>query len=145
MAKANISCGNCFYSFNGTNIQPCLTCYMYDKWVPHDIYKEDEDVEEKMRITPSAVHLTPIKEGYDNVEKPKHYMLFEDKGIEVRDVVERLLEKLHGSNIVDAEPIVFSDYAQALQYVMRFMDKGGVEDLKKAIWYFNKMIESLQK
>lgn len=128
MAKANISCGNCFYSFNSTDIQPCITCNAYSKWVPNDIYKED------IMVT-----------DYDIVHKPKHYMLFEDKGIEVRHVIEKLLEKLDNSPLINPPPMAFSDYAQAMQYVMRFMDKGGIQDLEKAVWYFNKLIEQLRK
>jgi hypothetical protein len=37
-----------------------------------------------------------------------------------------------------------ADYVQMLQYVMRFMDKNGVEDLKKARWYLDKMIEAYE-
>jgi hypothetical protein len=79
--------------------------------------------------------------AYDVISKPKHYMLFEDKGIEVRDVIEKLVEKIQ-----TATPRKYaleeSDYVQLMQYLMRFMDKNGVEDLKKARWYLDKMIES---
>jgi hypothetical protein len=30
-----------------------------------------------------------------------------------------------------------------LKYMWRFENKGGVEDLKKAQWYLNKLIESI--
>ena len=77
--------------------------------------------------------------AYDIVSKPKHYMLFEDKGIEVRDVIGKLVEKIK----VDKDSGMFvADYVQLLQYIMRFMDKNGVEDLKKARWYLDKMIEA---
>lgn len=124
MTKANISCGNCFYSYNGTDIQPCLTCHMYDKWVPHDIYKEDEEV----------------KPVHDVVQRPKHYMLFEDKNIEVRDVIEKLVSKLDNYS-----GMFIADYVQMMQYSMRFMDKNGLEDLEKCRWYLDKLIESLKK
>jgi len=83
-------------------------------------------------------------ESYDVVSKPKHYMLFEDKGIEVRDVIEQLVKKMDSAS---AElplyvPLFSSDYVQLMQYLMRFMDKNGVEDLKKARWYLDKLIEA---
>lgn len=89
------------------------------------------------------------KDIYDVVNKPKHYMLFDErtvvffadneKGIEVRDVISQLVEKLR----VDKDSGMFvADYVQLMQYLMRFMDKNGVEDLKKARWYLDKMIES---
>jgi hypothetical protein len=83
--------------------------------------------------------------AYDIVSKPKHYMLFEDKGIEVRDVVKQLVNKIPWvSETVPQNnlPMFISDYVQLMQYLMRFMDKNGVEDLKKARWYLDKMIES---
>lgn len=81
--------------------------------------------------------------SYDVISKPKHYMLFEDQGIEVRDVLEKLCEKLQNTLPYPSNSSLFeSDYVQLMQYLMRFMDKNGVEDLKKARWYLDKMIES---
>ena len=94
----------------------------------------------------------PLEQGlngtasYDVISKPKHYMLFEKEGIEVRDVIAKLVEKV-GQSTVECTPtfppaLFESDYVQLMQYLMRFMDKNGVEDLKKARWYLDKMIES---
>jgi len=88
--------------------------------------------------------------SYDVISKPRHYMIFEpsdiqpNKGIEVRDVIEKLVEKMDGGGIggLGYEPMVYADYVQLMQYLMRFMDKNGVEDLKKARWYLDKMIEA---
>jgi len=80
---------------------------------------------------------------YDVISKPKHYMLFEDEGIEVRDVLAKLCEKLQNTLPYPGNSSLFeSDYVQLMQYLMRFMDKNGVEDLKKARWYLDKMIEA---
>ena len=80
--------------------------------------------------------------AYDIVSKPKHYMLFEDKGIEVRDVIEKLVAKFDYQGYPDNNPLFISDYVQLLQYIMRFMDKNGKEDLEKARWYLDKMIQA---
>ena len=77
---------------------------------------------------------------FDPVEKPKHYMLFPDKGIEIRDVLEKLVNK-----IPSASPMFAADYVQAMQYGMRFMEKNGLEDLKKMRWYLDKLIGSYDK
>jgi hypothetical protein len=74
-------------------------------------------------------------------------MLFEDKGIEVRDVIEKLVRKMQDASLEKSPsplqfPLFESDYVQMMQYLMRFMDKNGVEDLKKARWYLDKMIEA---
>ena len=84
--------------------------------------------------------------AYDVISKPKHYMLFEEEGIEVRDVLAKLVGKFYKNceNLPEAPSCALfeSDYVQLMQYLMRFMDKNGVEDLKKARWYLDKMIES---
>jgi len=93
---------------------------------------------------------TTQKDIYDVISKPKHYMLFEEECIEVRDVIERLVDKCLKSyeddkRLVpswDLSPLFISDYVQLMQYLMRFMDKNGKEDLEKARWYLDKMIES---
>ena len=76
---------------------------------------------------------------HDPVVKPKHYMLFEEEGIEVRDVIKKLVSKLHAFR-----PMFIADYVQMMQYGMRFMDKNGLEDLKKQRWYLDKMIEEYE-
>ena len=83
--------------------------------------------------------------AYDIISKPKHYMLFEEHGIEVRDVLTELVNKINrggDSPNYRFAPLFISDYVQLMQYLMRFMEKNGVEDLKKARWYLDKMIES---
>lgn len=80
--------------------------------------------------------------AYDIVKKPKHYMLFEDLQIEVRDVIEKLVDKVYDKGVCTQSSLFTSDYVQLMQYLMRFMDKNGVEDLKKARWYLDKMIEA---
>ena len=77
---------------------------------------------------------------HDPVNKPKHYMLLPEKGVEVRDVIKALVNKVYLTN---NDPMFYADYVQALQYIMRFMDKNGVEDLKKCRWYLDKMIEAI--
>jgi NDP-sugar pyrophosphorylase family protein len=93
-----------------------------------------------------ALRETFSKSNYDTVSKPKHYMLFEEEGIEVRDVIEKLVGRLNGKPIPNYRfsPLFVADYVQMLQYVMRFMDKNGSEDLKKARWYLDKMIEAYE-
>jgi hypothetical protein len=82
---------------------------------------------------------------FNVISKPKHYMLFEDKGIEVRDVIEKLSYKAaYSDKCPDSfdNPLFVPDYVQLMQYLMRFMDKNGKEDLEKARWYLDKMISA---
>lgn len=81
---------------------------------------------------------------FNPVTKPKHYMLFPEYGVEVRDVIQRLVEKIEKDYSVSTGGMFYADYVQAMQYIMRFMDKNGVEDLKKCRWYLDKMIEAME-
>jgi hypothetical protein len=110
--------------------------------------KSMQEAEEEYfdRLWLEAQQLMP-KPQHDPVNRPRHYLLFEDKGIEVRDVIEKLVWKIKmdtGRNVPDweAAPMFDSDYVQMMQYGMRFMDKNGVEDLKKMRVYLDKMIEA---
>ena len=67
-------------------------------------------------------------------------MLFPEKNIEVRDVIEQLVKKIE----YYPEGMFIADYVQMMQYLMRFMDKNGVEDLKKARWYLDKLIDGYE-
>ena len=84
-------------------------------------------------------------EDFNVISKPKHYMLFEEEGIEVRDVCGKLVCKVReGSNVPfwKDNNLFESDYVQLMQYLMRFMNKNGKEDLEKARWYLDKMISA---
>ena len=86
-----------------------------------------------------------LERPYNTVTKPKHYMLFEKEGIEVRDVCSKLVNKVReGSHVPfwKDNNLFESDYVQMMQYLMRFMDKNGKEDLEKARWYLDKLIEA---
>lgn len=77
-----------------------------------------------------------------NVESPKHYMLFPEHNIQVRDVMKVLCDKM---DKIGYTSFLASDYVQAMQYFMRWFEKNGVEDLEKGVWYINKMINTLKE
>lgn len=74
----------------------------------------------------------------DPVERPAHYMLM--PGVEVRDVIKALVGKF-GQGV---QPMIVADYVQMMQYGMRYMEKNGLEDLKKMRWYLEKIIEQYE-
>ena len=147
-------CNMCFYALMDKDLEaPCITCTGYSNYVKGDMY-----------MTPSH-SAQPLKEAIDDwfanangvasedfwvsykgithdpVSKPKHYMLFEEQGIEVRDVIDKLVNKMWSAPMpTKGGAMQYSDYVQMMQYLMRFMDKNGVEDLKKARWYLDKLI-----
>ena len=88
---------------------------------------------------PPVVPVRQNPEQFDIINKPKHYMLVE--GVEVRDVCKALAERMQDKY----SAFFISDYIQFLQYVLRFDQKNGIEDLKKAKWYLEKLLENKDK
>jgi hypothetical protein len=152
-------CQECFYYFKEHNAFPCNACERYSHYLHKDVYTESQPnqawqgVVEGLNGTSKDDFKDDWPDFSDNphdvVNKPKHYMLFskdevlryfvDDKGIEVRDVIEKLVNKFPP---MSGMPV--ADYVQLMQYLMRFMDKNGIEDLQKASWYLDKMIEALE-
>lgn len=67
----------------------------------------------------------------DTVNHPYHYQT--ESGIEVIDVIDAFTKGLDG--------VVAFDIGNAIKYVCRWKNKGGTEDLRKAIWYIQHAIE----
>lgn len=69
------------------------------------------------------------------VSHPSHYQ--SETGLEVIDVIEAFTFNLKGIEAVDT--------GNALKYLCRWKDKGGVQDLKKAMWYLSHLIDHVEK
>lgn len=69
---------------------------------------------------------------FDSVEKPAHYASGE---IECIDAMRAQMSK---------EEFEGHMKGNVIKYMWRWRDKGGVESLKKARWYLNKLIESAE-
>jgi hypothetical protein len=149
-------CDQCFYALMDKESEaPCVTCRGYSNFVKgtiymskpsHDAQPLTEAIDDWFKNTNGVESedfwVSYKGEAYDPVDKPKHYMLFEEEGIEVRDVIERLVDKLPLKGLTCVGDGMFiADYVQMMQYLMRFMDKNGEEDLKKARWYLDKLID----
>lgn len=93
-------------------------------------------------------------QGEDLINTPKHYMLLDsykikelaekNLGLEVRDLCKIMVMRIYSSPY-GYEPIFISDYVQMLQYLLRFDNKNGLEDLKKARVYLNEMIKTCEE
>ena len=70
----------------------------------------------------------------DNVNHPAHYNA---GGIECIDALKAATTGLCGIEAVCT--------ANAIKYLWRWKYKNGVEDLKKAIWYIEKLLNECQK
>lgn len=142
-------CNSCFYALMDKDLEaPCTSCVGYSNFVKGTVYmtshaskplKEAIDDWFKQDQEDRAYLL----DKYNVVDNPKHYMLFEEEGIEVRDVIEKLVNKIPPVSHTYGGLFV-PDYVQLMQYLMRFMDKNGQEDLKKARWYLDKLIDSYE-
>lgn len=69
----------------------------------------------------------------DNIKSPNHYV--SESGIEVFDVQEAFIHELKG--------MAASYWCNVVKYILRFQRKNGVEDLKKAKYYLEKLIEEV--
>lgn len=68
------------------------------------------------------------------VSHPAHYM--SETGLEVIDVLEAFTSDLKGIEAVDT--------ANALKYLCRWSKKNGIQDLEKAMWYIQHLIDHLK-
>lgn len=70
----------------------------------------------------------------DNINHPELYKT--ENGLETIDVIEAFTEGLQGGEATSTGNI--------LKYMCRWKKKNGLEDLKKAQWYLNRLIDSVQ-
>ena len=71
----------------------------------------------------------------DMVNHPPHYI--SETGLEVIDVIEAFTFNLKG--------IEATDTGNILRYICRWKEKNGLQDLKKAQWYINHLINHVEK
>lgn len=70
----------------------------------------------------------------DNINHPKHYT---QGGVECIDALAAATINLKGLDAVCT--------ANAIKYLWRWKGKNGVEDLKKARWYIDRLIKHYEK
>lgn len=95
-------------------------------------FKEaDEEFQELMETINKKISAGNSVTTSDNIISPNHYT--SDKGFEVFDVQEAFIHDLKG--------MAASYWCNVVKYILRFQNKNGVEDLKKAKYYLEKLIE----
>ena len=75
------------------------------------------------------------RNGLDMVNHPSHYKA--KNGMEVIDVIEAFTANLEGYEATHTGNVI--------KYICRWKEKNGLEDLKKAQWYLNRLIENKEK
>lgn len=71
----------------------------------------------------------------ERVNHPSHYQT--SSGIECIDVMEACTEELNGAEAVNT--------SQIIKYIWRWKKKNGLEDLKKARFYLDRLIKHVEK
>ena len=75
------------------------------------------------------------KASPDMVNHPPHYK--SKTGLEAIDVIEAFTDGLNG--------IEATDTGNVIKYICRWKSKNGLQDLKKAKWYLEHLIERVEK
>lgn len=81
-----------------------------------------------------GLQATPMADDKDMVNSPSHYT---QGAIECIDAIEQVVKDLDGMEAMCT--------GNAIKYLWRWKHKNGVEDLKKAVWYVQRMIDNLEK
>ena len=113
-----------------------------DKGIPSSnlysipIIKEDIGIEAEIPVKDIRYISKPMSvTKQDMVNHPNHYKT--KSGIEAIDIIEAFTEGLTGYEAVETGNI--------LKYICRWKKKNGLEDLKKAQWYLNRLIKNVEK
>ena len=75
------------------------------------------------------------RNGLDMVNHPKHYKA--KNGMEVIDVIEAFTANLSGYEATHTGNVI--------KYICRWKEKNGIEDLRKAQWYLNRLIKNIEE
>ena len=89
----------------------------------------------QMKESGESFNSCRARNGLDMVNHPSHYKA--KNGMEVIDVIEAFTANLEGYEATHTGNI--------LKYICRWKEKNGLEDLKKAQWYLNRLIENIEK
>lgn len=86
----------------------------------------------------------PTKE-VDMVSSPPHYILFnkdeiEGDVIEVKHVIKAILERWEKQDKISFEMYQGGCYKEMLQYLLRAPYKNNIEDVQKAKWYIDEIL-----
>lgn len=90
-------------------------------------------------VVVSPVENNAVNIVQDMVNSPNHYVLFE--GVEVKDVVKEVLRRWQDESAVEMSFNQAGMMKEALQYLLRAPKKNNKEDVEKAVYYLNGILE----
>ena len=102
----------------------------FDEWVKE---LEREDLYSILSSKDNK-SISSILSSKNNINHPDHYKT--KSGLETIDVIKAFTEDLKGVEAVDT--------ANIIKYICRWKKKNGLEDLKKAQWYLNDLIKTVE-
>ena len=145
------SCETCFHTSKLIREEPCNSCVYQEKWVAMDFLKDIPDntpeeneafevianmAEQLIRGTPfTASTLALTEKQFLKMQKPQSSALDKQvsgghyKGMKIQPI-----EFIHANNIPFPE-------GNAIKYLCRWRDKGGIKDLEKAMHVIELLIE----
>lgn len=102
-----------------------------------DILPKQPDIFEELKTKEpgESFNSCRARNGFDMVNHPKHYKA--KNGMEVIDVIEAFTANLSGYEATHTGNVI--------KYICRWKEKNGLEDLRKAQWYLNRLIENIEK
>ena len=89
----------------------------------------------QMKESGESFNSCRARNGFDMVNHPKHYKA--KNGMEVIDVIEAFTANLSGYEATHTGNVI--------KYICRWKEKNGLEDLKKAQWYLNRLIKNIEE
>lgn len=121
MVNKEHKCNTCFYGESPRDMNPCITCVGYGKYVNRNIYIHQPDTISIKTWDEEDV----FNKKDDVVNSPKHYTTGK---YEVIDVIEDWDLNFRLAN--------------AIKYIARHKHKGKpLEDLEKALWYLQREVD----
>ena len=102
-----------------------------------DILPKQPDIFEELKTKEpgESFNSCRARNGFDMVNHPKHYKA--KNGMEVIDVIEAFTANLKGYEATHTGNVI--------RYICRWKEKNGLEDLKKAQWYLNRLIKNIEE
>ena len=86
-------------------------------------------------VTNSLGDIIHVEYKEDMVNHPKHYKA--KNGMEVIDVIEAFTANLSGYEATHTGNVI--------KYICRWKEKNGLEDLRKAQWFLNRLIKNIEE
>jgi hypothetical protein len=124
-------CDECDQTIIGTvftrgEIELCHDCYFDDAGDPYNPPKNESEIEAEPYNS-----FAPA----DMVNSPAHY---NQAGIECIDAMKAMVEQ------AEVDPHASYCWQNSFKYLWRWPYKNGVEDLKKARWYLDRLISEIE-